>query len=207
MNLLPCPRFVDVGDQLTANRIASERIDPTLPAEGYELRIEEDGAHLVAGDDAGRFYARATLAQLARLSNGSIPIGTIRDHPDLPVRAVMLDVSRDKVPTMQTLRDLIDRLAQWKVNQFQLYSEHTFAYKTTRRCTREASPFTAAEIRELDAFCRERHVELVPNQNCLGHMNRWLKHERYRSLAIEPDGFVDPWGLWHTAMTHRPREP
>jgi hexosaminidase len=207
VNLLPRPRFVDVGDQLTANRVASERVDPALPTEGYELRIDDDGAHIAAGDDAGLFYARATLAQLGRLSNGSIPIGTIHDHPDLPVRAVMLDVSRDKVPSMETVRDLIDRLAQWKVNQFQLYSEHTFAYKNHADVHAKASPFTASEIRELDAFCRARHVELVPNQNCLGHMNRWLEHERYRSLAIEPDGFVDPWGLWHTAMTIDPANP
>jgi hexosaminidase len=95
VNLLPRPRFVELGEQLTANRVASERIDPARPAEGYELRIDGDGAHIVAGDEAGRFYARATLDQLARLANGSLPLGTIRDHPDLPVRGVMLDVSRD----------------------------------------------------------------------------------------------------------------
>ena len=207
MNLLPVPRFVDLGDELTSNRVASERIDAALPPEGYELHISEDGAHIIAADEAGRHYARATLAQLARLSGGSIPIGLIRDHPDLPVRAVMLDVSRDKVPSMETLCDLIDRLAQWKVNQVQLYSEHTFAYQGHAEVHADASPFTADEILEIDAFCRERHVELVPNQNCLGHMNRWLKHERYQSLAIEPDGFLDPWGIWHTAMTIDPANP
>src|SRR5260370_11247177 len=104
--------------------------------------------------DAGLFYAPATLAQLARLNNGSLPAGTISDHPDLAVRGVMLDVSRDKVPTMQTLRDLIDRLASWKVNQVQLYSEHTFAYQDPSDVHAAASPYTAEEIRELHAFCR-----------------------------------------------------
>ena len=117
-----------------------------------------------------------------------LPVGVIRDHPDLPVRAVMLDVSRDKVPTMATLRDLIDRLASWKVNQVQLYSEHTFAYRNHPDVHAAASPFTPDEIRELDAFCRARHIELVPNQNCLGHMNRWLAtsstaHSRSRPTA------------------------
>ena len=37
----------------------------------------------------------------------------------------MLDISRDKVPTMATLFHLIDRLAGWKINQLQLYIEHT----------------------------------------------------------------------------------
>ena len=57
MNLLPRPRFVDVGERLTANRVASERIDTALPEEGYELRIDDDGAHVIAGDEAGLFYA------------------------------------------------------------------------------------------------------------------------------------------------------
>ena len=207
MNLLPRPRFVDVGDRQTTNRVVSERIDTSLPAEGYELRIRDEGVELIAGDDAGRFYARATLAQVARLHDGSIPIGTIRDHPDLPVRAVMLDVSRDKVPTMQTLHDLIDRLASWKVNQVQLYTEHTFAYRNHTDVHGAASPLTADEILDLDAFCRDRYIELVPNQNCLGHMNRWLVHDGYRALAIAPDGFVDPYGLGHPAMTLDPAQP
>lgn len=207
MNLLPQPRFVDIGDRLIALRVDSERVDRSLPAEGYELRIRDEGVDIIAGDDAGLFYAHTTLAQMARLYGGSIPIGTIRDHPDLPIRGVMLDVSRDKVPTMRTLYDLIDRLASWKVNQVQLYSEHTFAYQQHAEVHAAASPFTADEIRDLDAFCRERHIELVPNQNCLGHMNRWLLHDRYRALAIAPDGFVDPYGLGHAAMTLDPAHP
>ncbi len=72
---------------------------------------------------------------------------------------------------------------------------------------RTASPLDAEEIRALDAYCRERHIELVPNQNCLGHMNRWLAHERYRPLAIEPDGFVDPYGITREPMTIEPNDP
>ncbi len=43
MNLLPRPRVVETGDALTANRVASERIDAVLPPEGYALRIGEHG--------------------------------------------------------------------------------------------------------------------------------------------------------------------
>jgi hypothetical protein len=34
----------------------------------------------------------------------------------------MLDVSRDRVPTMATLFHLVDLLAEWKINQLQLYT-------------------------------------------------------------------------------------
>lgn len=53
---------------------------------------------------------------------------------------------------------------------------------------------TGEEILELDAFCRERYIELVPNQNSFGHMLRWLKHPAYAHLAEAPNGFTFPWG-------------
>ena len=207
MNLLPRPRVVELTDDLVPNNVANERTDRSLPAEGYALHISSDGIDIDAADDAGLFYARATLAQLARLHDGRVPTGHVRDHPDLAVRGVMIDISRDKVPTMATLRDLIDRLASWKVNQVQLYSEHTFAYRNHPDVHATASPLTADEIRDLDAFCRARHVELVPNQNCLGHMNRWLLHDRYRPLALTPDGFVDEYHIHRKAMTLDPANP
>src|SRR5687768_18354531 len=55
-------------------------------------------------------------------------------------------------------------------------------------------PYTTLFRSRLDGFCRDRFVELTPNQNCLGHFERWLKHERYRPLAIRPDGWTDARG-------------
>jgi hexosaminidase len=207
VNLLPRPRTVELTDVLVDNRPPSTRLDPALPAQGYTLTIGDDSVELVGADEAGLFYGQATLAQLARLHDGRLPSGTVRDHPDLPVRGVMVDISRDKVPTMDSLTALIDRLASLKVNQVQLYSEHTFAYTNHGAVHGTASPLDAGEIKELDAYCAARHVELVPNQNCLGHMNRWLAHEEYRQLAIEPDGFTDPYGIHRPPMTLEPTNP
>ena len=207
MNLLPVPRTLELTNEVVPGGPPRRRLDRSLPAQGYELRIDRSGVELAGGDDAGLFYGEATLAQLARLNAGALPVGLVRDHPDLPVRGVMLDVSRDKVPTMATLQAIVERLASLKINQLQLYSEHTFAYRDHAAVHAAASPFDAQEIRALDAFCRDRHVELVPNQNCLGHMNRWLSHERYRSLAIAPDGFVDPFGITRAPMTMEPTSP
>jgi hexosaminidase len=196
LGLLPVPRYLEVGDGMAATmREPIITRNPSLPAEGYELHITSAAITIVAADAAAEFYAAATLAQLLQPHPGdALPVVSIRDWPDLPVRGVMLDVSRDKVPTMDTLYALIDRLASWKVNQVQLYMEHTFAYHDHEDVWRAASPFTPDEIRALDSFCRERHVELVPNQNCLGHMERWLAHDRYRPLAMRPEGFTDDLG-------------
>ena len=207
MNLLPVPRTLALRGTTVPVRPATHRHDGSLPPQGYELHIGPESVEIAAPDDAGFFYGEATLAQLAATHDGALPQGVVQDHPDLLVRGVMLDISRDKVPTTERLHGLIDRLASLKINQLQLYSEHTFAYQNHQDVHAAASPLDADEIRTLDAYCRERHIELVPNQNCLGHMNRWLSHARYRSLAIEPHGFVDPYGITREPMTIEPNDP
>lgn len=107
----------------------------------------------------------------------------------VPVRGFMLDVSRGRVPKMSALRELIKVLARLRYNQLQLYVEHTYAFKNHEEVWREASPLTEEEIRELDALCREHGIEFVPNLNSFGHVERWLKHEKYKPLAECPNGF------------------
>ena len=156
---------------------------------------------------AGVFYGRQTLTQIRRQCPDSLPVCAIEDWPDFLVRGVMLDVSRDKVPTMATLFALVDELAEWKVNHLELYMEHTFAYRNHRDVWALASPFTAAEIQQLGAYCRERFIELVPNQNSFGHMHRWLDLPRYRQLAECPDGFEWPWGGRGGTFSLNPTDP
>jgi hypothetical protein len=169
-------------------------MDSHQPAQGYHLEITPNAITIVGNNTAGVFYGVCTLRQLIQQYGRALPALVIDDWPDFQARGVMLDISRDRVPTMDTLYDLIDRLAGWKVNQLQLYMEHTFTYRHHPDVWADASPMTGEEILLLDAYCRQRHIELVPNQNSLGHMERWLKHPRYLPLAEAPDGFIPPWG-------------
>ncbi len=140
--------------------------------------------HGASAEDAR--HAFVTLAQLFQCFGRDLPCGTIRDAARIPIRGVMLDISRDKVPTMASLRAFVDQMEMLKLNHLQLYTEHTFAYADHEDVWRDASPMTPAEMRELDSYCRERGVELAANQNCLGHLHRWLKLPRYAPLAEVP---------------------
>jgi len=182
------------GDARLEFRIAPQVAGP----QSYRIRVTPGGVRAEAQDRSGLFYAAITFAQLARLSGGMLPACEIEDAPDFPARGVMLDISRDKVPTMETLFRLVDLLAGLKVNQLQLYTEHTFAYRGHSEVWRDASPMTAEEIRALDAYCAARCVELVPNQNSFGHLERWLTLQRYTVLAELPQGGAPlPWGGVH----------
>jgi len=157
--------------------------------QGYQLLINEGEIRIVAHDPAGAFYAAQTLKQICRQTTGTgqLPCLEIRDWPDFPNRGVLLDISRDKVPKMQTLYELVDLLCQWKINQLQLYTEHTFAYRNHKVVCEHASPMTGEQIMALDAYCRERFVELVPNQSSFAHLERWLRHKEYLHLAERED--------------------
>lgn len=104
-------------------------------------------------------------------------------------RAYMLDVSRDRVPTTETLEWLVGVLAGAGFNELQLYIEHTFAYRGHDVVWAEASPLTHDDMRWLDGVCAAAGVALVANMNGFGHMGRWLAHDEYRDRAECPDGF------------------
>ena len=175
--------------------------------QGYELTITPRMIHVVAQTPAALFYGVATLIQLLQQYGRILPTLRILDWPDYPNRGVMLDISRDKVPAMETLFSIVDMLASWKINQLQLYTEHTFAYRRHPEVWAEASPMTGAEILALDAYCRERFIELVPNMNSFGHMRRWLIHENYRHLAECPDGCDTIWGHFDEPFSLCPGDP
>lgn len=107
-----------------------------------------------------------------------------------------LDISRCKVPKMEVIYRIVDILAAQGYNQFQLYTEHTFAYPQHKPVWEEASPMTPDEIRALDRYCADRGIELVPNQNSFGHLEHWLKHPGYNDLAEAPFGgtLYKKWG-------------
>jgi N-acetyl-beta-hexosaminidase len=137
--------------------------EESAAAEGYHLAITAGHVWLVASSEAGLFYAAQTLGQLVRTHGRRLPALTIYDRPALPNRGLMLDVSRGRVPTLETLYRLADTLAAYKYNQLQLYTEHTFAFPSHPLIGQGAGSLTADDILHLDRYCRARHVELVPN--------------------------------------------
>ncbi|MGH2560183.1 MAG: glycoside hydrolase family 20 zincin-like fold domain-containing protein [Thermomicrobiales bacterium] len=151
--------------------------------QGYSLRIGDQGVTVAANGEPGLFYGAQTLIQIAKSAGRLLPGLTIEDAPVLPNRGLMLDVSRGKVPTLETLIDLIKTLAHYKYNHFQLYTEHTFHFPSHPEIGAGAGSITPDDILALDAVCRAHHVELVPNFQSLGHQRALLGLERYAHLA------------------------
>jgi hexosaminidase len=175
-------------------------LDPRIITrpDAFQLLIYPSRVELLAASPAAVFYALQLLKQIFR-QRATLPCANIQDWADFAHRGLMLDISRDRVPTMATLEALIPQLAELRLNQLQLYMEHTFAYVGHKTVWQTASPFTGEEILALDALCRQYYIELVPNQNSFGHLHRWFKHPAYRPLAeLPPESETRPFSLCPT---------
>ncbi|MEE9413762.1 MAG: family 20 glycosylhydrolase [Acidimicrobiales bacterium] len=194
LKLFPKPRLVDESYDAgaPANVEAVVVTDRCIVDQGYRLSVLDGRVELRHSDEAGLRYGQDTLAQLRRQFTTSLPGLIISDWPDIPSRGYMLDISRDRVPTMETLGWLVEVLALCRFNQLQLYMEHTFAFADHETVWGDASAMTAAEMRDLDRLCAAKGIELVPCLNVFGHMGKWLRHDRYRDRAECPDGFELP---------------
>ncbi len=159
------------------------QLDPVaLDPEAYQIRVDAEAVVLRAGGGAGLRWAAETLLQWMR-PTGRIPACEIDDAPDFPRRGMLLDISRGKVPTLDDLRALVDRCCALKLNVLMLYIEHAFAFRRHPEIGAGCSPLCAEDLRALDRYAAERHVELVPNLQTLGHMERVLVQARYAPLA------------------------
>ncbi|HVX18527.1 MAG TPA: hypothetical protein VHA73_10895 [Acidimicrobiales bacterium] len=187
--LVPRPRSIELLDGgAPAGGTSSFQQDRDLEAEGYTIDAGPGGVAVRHGSRARR-HAVALLEQLRAQCDGAVPCCHVVDGPAIAVRGYMLDVSRDRVPTRDTLSRLVELLALARYNHFELYVEHPFEFAGHEVVWKDASPLTGDDLEWLDHLCAEHGIDLVVNQNTFGHMGRWLAHDEYRWRAECPDGF------------------
>lgn len=171
------------------------RRDPAFKqAEAYRITITQEGIQIITGSDAGAYYAIQTLCDLVTLCGGVLPSCRIEDAPDFNRRGVYHDCSRGKVPTLDTLKQLIERLAHWKINELQLYIENVFTFARYPEIGKGDSPLTANEILLLQAHCRKHHVRLVGSLASFGHMEKILSLPAFQHLGELPGFRKHPGG-------------
>ncbi|MBR5134605.1 MAG: family 20 glycosylhydrolase [Clostridia bacterium] len=173
--------------------------------EAYTLAVCEDGVSITAQGERGVFYAVQTLKQLA--ANGAtVPCVSIADVPDFAYRGFYQDVSRGRIPTVETVKKLVDRLAALKMNSLQLYVEHTHRFAEYAGINDDLGYYTDDEIRELDRYCAERYIELIPSLSSFGHLYFLLQSDRFSHLS-EMENYQPSIHNWHERLIHHTIDP
>jgi hypothetical protein len=174
-----------------------DKKDPTLFHEqGYNLKIYKHEIYITAPTICGRFYGVQTLRQLIRTSPGKyLPQLEIKDYPALAWRGVSDDISRGQVSTIADFKNLLAKLAFYKVNIYMPYIEDMFSFNADPDIGRNRGAITKSEMQELVETAKQYQITLCPVFECLGHQKRILSLTQNRKYAELPDPEKMPWSF------------
>lgn len=163
---------------------ADERTGPDS-REAYSLKITPNGAEIRARSSAGLFYGVQTLLQMVEGggSRALLPAAEIRDWPALAYRGFMMDTSHGQLLRVAEIKRQIDHLARFKANQYYFYSEASIELKGYELVSPDGR-YTRQELRDIIAYARQRHVDVVPCLELYGHLHDIFRVERFSTLAL-----------------------
>ena len=195
--IIPTPQHVEWRDgslemasgarvPVTSELISSFPVD-TNANQGYILEVRPDGILIQAITEAGLFYGEQSLKQMQRhfaQENGQVAIPCMRivDYPKLKFRGWMDDISRGPIVNMEFLKRMIATMAEYKMNFFNLYTEHVFKLDDYYDIA-PSDGLSAAEVKELEEYAAQYHIEFFGNQQCLAHAEKTLRIPYYQEMA------------------------
>jgi hexosaminidase len=159
--------------------------------EGYLMTISGGQVEIKARGEAGLFYGCQSLEQLledARNFRKPIPACKITDYPALSYRAVHWDV-KHHLDHINYYYESIDRLARYKINAVVFEFEDKLRYQR-QPLVGAPQAISIDEMAALTRYARERHIEITPLVQGLGHATFILKHQQYTNLR------EIPWNRW-----------
>ncbi len=100
---------------------------------------------------------------------------------------VMLDVSRNAVKKVESVKKVIDCLQKMGYNALELYAEDTYEVEGEPYFGYQRGAYTGAELQELDRYAREHGVELIPCIQTLAHFTNLARLPHYRPMIDTAD--------------------
>ncbi len=161
-----------------------------LGAEGYVLDVQQREVLVAGKDGAGLFYGIQTLRQLVTRNNRqALVLGVhIRDWPAMVYRGTQVDLSRGPVPKLEYLKRIVRTIAEFKMNQLNLYIEDAFPLEGQPLIGVLDDTLSRNDFKELVAYAGPFHVEIIPATEGCGHLHKVLRFEQYTGMAELPRG-------------------
>ena len=198
--------FAGIEAEITAGAAkkgdVSLRLVNALPAQSYVLSITEDKIEILGRDRAGVGYGIQTLCQIIRNKGALLPALHIEDKPDIAARGFYMDQARGRSFKLETIKRQIDLLSRYKINQYQLYIEQSFAFRGFSEMWREDSVLTPEEIMEIDKYCKDRDIDFVPSLASFGHLYELLRTKSYEDICELENAAGKPFSFWEKMQHH-----
>lgn len=157
---------------------------------GIQLKFEpgEPGTCIVrrTGDSSTMRYSGLNLALrgIGTVLAGLVPDGgELREEMPFKTLGFMLDCSRNAVMKPEHLKRWLRRLALLGYNQAMLYTEDTYELDGEDYFGYQRGRYTAAELKDLDAYAAGLGIELRACIQTLGHLEQILRWPAYADVT------------------------
>lgn len=212
VSIVPAPReFVQQAGFCPDSAPVRTIRDTAIPPEGYRLTIAPDGIGIASSDEAGEFYARVTLGQIAETDARGItnyPCCTISDSPQFRWRGCLVDEGRHFFGKT-AIKKMIDAMACNKLNVFHWHLTEDQGWRidlkrwpelAARGAVRDGyGPFCYSEedISEIVEYAERNHIKIVPELEIPGHSRAALAaFPEFSCLGERLERRPDPtWGV------------
>ncbi|MBO5270602.1 MAG: family 20 glycosylhydrolase, partial [Clostridia bacterium] len=146
------------------------------------VTVTRDGrrAEIVYGGGKARFFrGLATLAGFVR--EGALS-ETRTEHPLFLTNGAMVDMSRNAVMNLKTVKSMMRKMALMGMNMYMLYTEDTYEIEGYPYFGYMRGRYTKAELKALDAYALSLGIELIPCIQVLGHLATMLRWESAKPM-------------------------
>ncbi len=96
---------------------------------------------------------------------------------------LMVDCSRNAVPTVETIERLADLMAEMGYNMLMLYTEDTYEIEGQPYFGYMRGRYALEELKKIDDYCCERGIECVPCIQTLAHLNAFVRWQTAREYT------------------------
>lgn len=168
-----------VADELGIT-MADEHADITVTTCEVDqdiLTVALDGKNAVITYGGGNARFFRGLALLHQWVKEGITTQAATAHPLFTVNGAMVDMSRDAVMNVATVKFILRKMALMGLNSFMLYTEDTYEVENHPYFGYMRGRYTPDEIRELDGYAQKLGIELIPCIQVLGHLATTLRWE------------------------------
>jgi hypothetical protein len=160
--------------------------------ESYWLRIAQDGIRIAAVDNKGALNGLSTLESLVTEGKGEIKTGMILDWPDLPVRALhiqLLEAKRVGPLTPSEIKSIIKSGRLGHYNTLMIQIADGVKFNTMAKIAR-ADAWTKGQFSDVVSYARGNGLDVVPVLKLLTHQEKLLKNKypqlMYNRVTYDP---------------------
>ncbi|MEK5440322.1 MULTISPECIES: beta-N-acetylhexosaminidase [unclassified Fredinandcohnia] len=172
----------DLFSVIDGIELIAKYLDVELSSEGYPIQVKNQKGMLRVANNEGQgeitfdkpvHFFRALGLWLEHYGKNNV--FEIAEDPQFEMSGVMLDASRNAVPTVADVKRLLRRMAVIGLDTLMLYTEDTYEVEEHPYFGYMRGRYSAEELKSCDEYAGKLGIEMIPCIQTLGHLREALK--------------------------------